>query len=58
MSEYDNLSYGAKVAERVFQWSAFSQQTQDLKPSEIKEHLTPIFGEEIIKEVMDYYKTL
>lgn len=53
---YEDMSHGARIAEKVFIWSAYSDQTKDLKPSEIKEILTPIFGDEIIKEVMDYFK--
>ena len=53
---YKKLSHGAKIVEKVFQWSAFSDLTKDLTPGEIKNHLTPIFGKKIIDEVMEFYK--
>ena len=59
MSEFINpeLSYGAKVAHSVLHYAAYSEKCNDMRPSEVVALLLPIFGEEIIKEVMDFYKS-
>jgi len=51
------LSYGAKIAHSVLQFAAYSGQCDEMRPSEIRALLLPIFGDKIIKEVIDFYKS-
>lgn len=47
---YSTLSPGASVAVQVFQWVLFSGQCDQMKVTEVRDHLLPIFGEKVLEE--------
>jgi len=55
MTEKD-LSPLAKLADKVWRHMVFSGRFDDVKASELKEkYIIPIFGEDISKEITEFY---
>ena len=53
---YDSLSQPAKLADKVWRHIVFGRRFDGMIASEIRRiYMIPIFGEDVINEIKDYY---